>query len=193
MKILKDGKVKLGANDTQIGNFVITKEAEYIKIQPVTQMISVRLSKETNMGQLLLEALKTDDSINTIIHYLYAVNTIVPDVLYLDAISPLLLQKINRQPDSGEGIILYENAEILIDNVFTAISALNIQLDDKERESISQLLKGNYKKNLSVYYPELSIHKDMEIIEEMRELTAIEEAIREDGGNTEKEKEEKAE
>lgn len=193
MKILKDGKVKLGANDTQIGNFVITKEAEYIKIQPVTQMISVRLSKETNMGQLLLEALKTDDSINTIIHYLYAVNTIVPDVPYLDAISPLLLQKINRQPDSGEGIILYENAEILIDNVFTAISALNIQLDDKERESISQLLKGNYKKNLSVYYPELSIHKDMEIIEEMRELTAIEEAIREDGGNTEKEKEEKAE
>lgn len=193
MKILKDGKVKLGANDTQIGNFVITKEAEYIKIQPVTQMISVRLSKETNMGQLLLEALKTNDSINTIIHYLYAVNTIVPDVPYLDAISPLLLQKINRQPDSGEGIILYENAEILIDNVFTAISALNIQLDDKERESISQLLKGNYKKNLSVYYPELSIHKDMEIIEEMRELTAIEEAIREDGGNTEKEKEEKAE
>lgn len=193
MKILKDGKVKLGANDTQVGNFVITKEAEYIKIQPVTQMISVRLSKETNMGQLLLEALKTNDSINTIIHYLYAVNTIVPDVPYLDAISPLLLQKINRQPDSGEGIILYENAEILIDNVFTAISALNIQLDDKERESISQLLKGNYKKNLSVYYPELSIHKDMEIIEEMRELTAIEEAIREDGGNTEKEKEEKAE
>ena len=189
MKILKDGKVKLGANDTQIGNFVITKEAEHIKIQPVTQMISVRLSKETNMGQLLLEALKTDDSINTIIHYLYAINTIVPDVLYLDAISPLLLQKINRQPDSGEGIILYENAEILIDNVFTAISALNIQLDDKERESISQLLKGNYKKNLSVYYPELSIHKDMEIIEEMRELTAIEEAIREDGGNTEKEEE----
>ena len=84
MKV-KDGKLSLGKNDTQIGNFVISKEKMHYKMQDINGYWSTRVGFMHPMYTLIEECLKVKNMeyLEAIAKILYAISVTPPDVTML--------------------------------------------------------------------------------------------------------------
>ena len=85
MKV-KDGKLSLGKNDTQVGNFVISKEKMHYKMQDINGYWSTRVGFMHPMYTLIEECLKVKNMeyLETIAKILYAISVTPPDVAMLE-------------------------------------------------------------------------------------------------------------
>lgn len=82
----KDGKLVLGKNDIQTGNFVLSKEKMHYKMQDINGYWSTRVSFMHPMYTLLEECVKgkNNDYIEAIAKILYAISTTPPDATMLE-------------------------------------------------------------------------------------------------------------
>lgn len=80
MKV-KDGKLSLGKHDTQMGNFVISKEKMHYKMQDINGYWSTRVGFMHPMYMLIEECLKVKnmDYLEIVAKILYAISTTPPD------------------------------------------------------------------------------------------------------------------
>ena len=87
MKV-KDGKLSLGKNDTQVGNFVISKEKMHFKMQDINGYWSTRVAFMHPMYMLIDECLKVRNKeyLEALVKILYAISTTPPDVPMIQAL-----------------------------------------------------------------------------------------------------------
>ena len=87
MKV-KDGKLSLGKNDTQVGNFVISKEKMHFKMQDINGYWSTRVAFMHPMYMLIDECLKVRNKeyLEAVVKILYAISTTPPDVQMIQAL-----------------------------------------------------------------------------------------------------------
>lgn len=87
MKV-KDGKLSLGKNDTQVGNFVVSKEKMHFKMQDINGYWSTRVAFMHPMYMLIEECLKVKNKeyLEAIAKILYAISTTPPDKLMLETL-----------------------------------------------------------------------------------------------------------
>lgn len=88
MKV-QNGKLKLGKNDIQLGNFILSKEKEHYKMQDINGYWSTRISHNYSMYTLIEECVKAKnmDYLQTIIMMLYC--------LSCSALDPKMLADVN--------------------------------------------------------------------------------------------------
>lgn len=84
MKII-DGKLKLDKRDTRVGNFVITNESDYYKVQDINNMISHRFNKKSLIGRALPVMMQEgyEKFLTTWISVSYLAFSVVPDSTFL--------------------------------------------------------------------------------------------------------------
>lgn len=82
----KDGKLKLGKNDTQVGNFVVSKEKMHYKMQDINGYWSMRVGFLHPMYMLIEECAKAKNMeyMEAITKIMYAIGTTPPDVQMLE-------------------------------------------------------------------------------------------------------------
>lgn len=87
MKV-KDGKLSLGKNDVQVGNFVVSKEKMHFKMQDINGYWSTRVAFMHPMYMLIEECLKVKNKeyLEAIAKILYAISTTPPDKTMLEAL-----------------------------------------------------------------------------------------------------------
>ena len=100
MKIAK-GKLKLSSSDTKIGEFVITNEAEHVKIQATSGFWSMRYHQSTPFARFIETGLqnKQTEALHNIISVLYYATTLVPDVEYLKQVQNSCIDYYERNKE----------------------------------------------------------------------------------------------
>lgn len=84
MKVI-DGKLKIDKRDTRVGNFVVTEETDYYKVQDISRLVSHRFRKETLIGRAVAVMLSggNEKFLATWISVMELAFTVVPDAEYL--------------------------------------------------------------------------------------------------------------
>lgn len=97
MKV-KDGKIKLGKNDIQLGNFILSKESQHYKMQDINGYWSVRVSFQYPMYSLIEECVKAKNYgyLETISLMLYMLSTTIPDAKMFEDIHEAYKGLIDR-------------------------------------------------------------------------------------------------
>lgn len=131
MKI-RNGKAVLGKNDTRIGNYVISREEHYFKLQDIGGFWSLRINRFLMEYTLIEECLKADNKkyLEAMIKMYYAVTTTPPDKEMLkdmfDAYSALMDRMRKQMPevsDAEQEQIVKEVAKSL-ENKETVLKAI---------------------------------------------------------------------
>ena len=103
MKVTKSGRLKLGAKDTRVGNFVFTDEMEHIKVQDINSTIMVRIGKRMPLGIWLTNILgmgeKGNDTLHTWVATVWSVLSPAPDNDYIADLLKAADEALNRHPD----------------------------------------------------------------------------------------------
>ena len=97
MKI-KDGKIKLEKNDTQLHNFILTQETEYVKITAVGATWNIRYHNTLPKARFIIEGLKMGliEQVEGIIKIDYAMTTCIPDKSFIEDCLNIYNARIDR-------------------------------------------------------------------------------------------------
>jgi len=90
MKV-KNGKAKLEAGEVRVGNFFIKEESGHFKMQDISSLFSLRVSKQTFPGAWIANMLKQGEggleSLHVYVATLLAVLSPAPDDVYVTALA----------------------------------------------------------------------------------------------------------
>ena len=102
MKV-KDGKIKLGKNDTQAGNFIISREKTHFKMQDVYGHWTMRVSLMHPMYTMIEECIKANNSdyLEAITKILYAIGTTPADLQMMEDLYNAYNALIGRMKERG--------------------------------------------------------------------------------------------
>jgi len=105
MKVRK-GKLKLDSNEKRVGNFVLRKEADYMKICDISRVFIYSISRRKAVGLFLSQSYDsfTDEHVSkgleSYIAVLFAVYSTVPDIDFLKECYASSESCINRHPEA---------------------------------------------------------------------------------------------
>lgn len=123
MKIMND-KIKLGAGEKRIGNFVVKDETTHMKVMDINQVFTHRADKRTPVGLFLsqcYETLGTDEStgkgLGNWLAVIFTAFSVVPDVEFLEETMKASEACMKRHPEAyglpKQDISDEEDAEVI--------------------------------------------------------------------------------
>ena len=103
MKIRKNGTIQLGPRDRRIGNFVVTDGDDYIRLQDISSVYNLRVSKRMPLGIWLAGVLSRgeagDDTLKTYISVMWSLLSVAPDDGFVRDLLDASAQALQRHPD----------------------------------------------------------------------------------------------
>lgn len=107
MKVKRDNKLKLGAFEKRVGNFVIKYESTHMKVMDIGQVFTHRADKLTPVGMFLESCYKklgTDENtgkgLANWMAVMFTVFSVVPDVDFLTAVMDASKACMERHPEA---------------------------------------------------------------------------------------------
>ena len=104
---IRNGKLKLDANEKRIGNFIIRDENEHVKVSDLNQVFTHRADKRTPIGLFLKQCydkLGTDEStgkgLGNWLAVIFTAFSVVPDVEWLEAVMTASEACMKRHPEA---------------------------------------------------------------------------------------------
>ena len=103
MKVTKSGKLKLDAHDFRYGNFVVTFEPGYIKLQDINSVFVLRVSRQMPLGIWLENIVEMGEGAgNTISTYagvMWGLLSVAPDGEMVGCLIKTTEEALKRHPD----------------------------------------------------------------------------------------------
>lgn len=105
MKVSKNGKIRLDANEKRIGNFVLRRDDGYMKLCDVSRLFIYSVSVETPAGMYLAmsyDSFKDEETSRGIVNYiavLWSLFATVPDVQFLGEVYGSCVSCMERHTD----------------------------------------------------------------------------------------------
>lgn len=89
MKVNANGEIKLGQNETRLGEFVVSKENAHYKVQTISGNWSMSIGENTAMYNMIKMSLGANETklLHGWITVMYNVSLVVPDPELLTAIN----------------------------------------------------------------------------------------------------------
>ena len=104
---IRNGKLKLDANEKRIGNFIVRDENEHVKVSDLNQLFTHRTSKRTPVGMFLkqcFDGLASDEStgkgLGNWLAVIFTAFSVVPDVEWLEAVMAASEACMKRHPEA---------------------------------------------------------------------------------------------
>lgn len=104
---IRNGKLKLDADERRIGNFIIRDENEHVKVSDLNQVFTHRADKRTPVGLFLKQCydkLGTDEStgegLGNWLAVIFTAFSVVPDVEWLEAVMAASEACMKRHPEA---------------------------------------------------------------------------------------------
>ena len=104
---IRNGKLKLDANEKRIGNFIIRDENEHVKASDLNQVFTHRADKRTPIGLFLKQCydkLGADEStgkgLGNWLAVIFTAFSVVPDVEWLEAVMAASEACMKRHPEA---------------------------------------------------------------------------------------------
>ena len=104
---IRNGKLKLDANEKRIGNFIVRDENEHVKVSDLNQVFTHRADKRTPIGLFLKQCydkLGTEEStgrgLGNWLAVIFTAFSVVPDVEWLEAVMAASEACMKRHPEA---------------------------------------------------------------------------------------------
>lgn len=105
MKVSKTGKLRLDANERRIGNFVLRKDEEYMKVCDIGRIFIYSVRRDVPAGMFLAQCYddfkdeETTKGIGNYIAVLWSLFATVPDVQFLEEVYGSCVSCMERHSD----------------------------------------------------------------------------------------------